>query len=85
MSDLQTLVAEFIKMHDGGLPTRAGFDLRKGLAKLKDSPVPKMRVTDEMVEAARFTLTGICGFAITSATVRRTLESALSATATEGE
>ncbi|MDM9643840.1 hypothetical protein [Rhizobium sp. S163] len=33
--------------------------------------------TDDMVDAARFTLSGICGFEITAQTVRKALESAL--------
>jgi len=33
--------------------------------------------TDDMVEAARFTLSGICGFEVTAQTVRKALESAL--------
>lgn len=52
-----------------------------------ETPAPcsrKPAITDEMVEAARFTLTGICGFEITAQAVRKALESAiLAATAAE--
>lgn len=33
-------------------------------------------ITDDMVEAARFTLSSICGFEITAQTARKSLESA---------